>query len=74
MKEEVTIEGWVARDKELNISGKDAVFQVCFFYEKPERGRSMWVGHRDIYFPCNLLHEVTWESEPKKVKIIIKAE
>ena len=65
MKEEKTIDGWAARDK----SGI-----VCLYRIKPTRFNEYWSGGYIVSLPNNYFPEVTWESEPKKVKIIIKAE
>lgn len=71
MEEEVTIEGWVARDMdgELNL-----------FQSKPDRDAGFWCSGDGRLLICDLEHDsepflsVTWEGEPKKVSVTIKAE
>ena len=62
--QEVTIEGWVARDE----SGG-----LYLYWGKPYRGTLEW--HTSYNTPRQLpqesFPEVTWDSEPKRVKITI---
>ena len=68
MKEEVTFEGWVARDMfgELNV-----------FIKKPTKffGK-VWSDQTGKRFglPESLFPDLKWEDEPKKVSVTIKAE
>ena len=61
---EVTIEGYVARDK-------DGIIRL--HYTEPSRQSDCyWQGdYKSSYLPDSILPEVTWDSEPKKVKITI---
>lgn len=66
-KKEVTLDGWVARNKNGEL----------WWHEKnPWRGAEGWIPrNRNIISISNdSFPSVTWESEPKKVKITIKAE
>lgn len=71
MSNKVTIDAWVARDKdgELNITTR-----------KPFRSKEIdyWImGKRDVFVSCTFSYffpEITWESEPKKVKVTIELE
>lgn len=64
--EEVTINGWVARD---------IIGTLCLFIEKPKRnaewwstgGYGLWVEPNDDLYPS-----VTWESDPLEVTITLK--
>lgn len=64
--EETVIQGWVARDSNGNL----------FMYSiKPERDETgqVWIGRYANFDLRNyLLPDLTWESEPKPVEIIIK--
>lgn len=69
-EEEVTIEGWVARDE----NG-----MLCVYTSKPERDSSPIIIEPDYWngeFLCRLedaqFPSVTWESEPLAVTITIK--
>ena len=59
------IKGWVARDKSMDL----------FFYyiDKPERKIDCWgqEGLTTILDP-NMFPEITWESEPIEVELIIR--
>lgn len=68
------IHGWVARD------GKDILNPLHFFDGKPERivlddGRKFWrrsMESRDIRIPESLFPDITWESEPTEVELLIR--
>lgn len=64
--EDTVIQGWVARDKNGDL----------FMYStKPEWDRltGMWYGERALITPSNdLFPDLTWESEPESVEIVIK--
>lgn len=71
--EEVVISGWVCRDKYWD---KDMFASDLFLaMEKPDRDEEWksWV-HMGAYIPLNseLFPDLTWESEPEPVEIIIK--
>ncbi len=64
--EDTVISGWVARDEDENL----------FMYNtKPERDETihMWMGEcANIDLRNHLFPDLTWESEPQEVEIIIK--
>ncbi len=63
---DTVIQGWVARDKNGDL----------FMYStKPEWDRltGMWYGERALITPSNdLFLDLTWDSDPEPVEIIIK--
>lgn len=64
--EETVISGWVA---------KDADAQWVYLYNSmPTRGINMWNGHGSLLIPldANSFPDLTWESDPEPVEIIIK--
>lgn len=64
-KQESVIQGWVARDT-------DDLLRL--HYSKPERtdGGYWQGGYKSTYFPKGLFPDLTWESEPEEVELIIK--
>lgn len=64
-KQETVIQGWVARDT-------DDLLRL--HYSKPERtdGGYWQGGYKSTYFPKGLFPDLTWESEPEEVELIIK--
>lgn len=66
-KEKVTISGWVARNK----NG-----ELWWHKENPWRGAEGWIPRNTniISISNDSFPSVTWESEPKKVKITIEEE
>ncbi|MBD5583791.1 MAG: hypothetical protein HDQ88_01790 [Clostridia bacterium] len=70
--EKVTLEGWVARDKEFE---EDFFSSDIFLYkEKPIRNENFGVWEHGVYdfvIPHDSFSSVTWETEPKKVRIAI---
>ncbi|MBD5307610.1 MAG: hypothetical protein HDS14_08330 [Bacteroides sp.] len=75
---EVTIEGWVCRDG-YDGDVKDSILHLYLKDEpfpdndRPERISSvqMWRGANGLHLPSEMYPKVTWDSEPKRVKIII---
>ena len=67
-KEEVTIDGWVARNNDGDIN--------CYPYFPPDRlDEHKWVSDPNQFnLDYRKFPSVTWESEPKKVSVTIKAE
>lgn len=69
---EITIKGWVARDKSKS-HGCDL---HLFAYEKPIRREIMgdWSGGWYCHIPLdtNLFPHITYEDEPQEVEITIK--
>lgn len=64
--EEIVISGWLSREKD-----GDLYIYTC----KPERNssRGCWVGNVADVTPSNdLFPDLTWESEPLQVEIILK--
>lgn len=70
--EQVTIEGYVARDKVSNHHRGEGLH---LFTSKPERSSifAEWQGLRgkSLLIDPDMFPEVTWESEPKRVRITI---
>ena len=75
----VTIEGWVCRNGYYG-DIKDSILHLFLKGEpfpdndKPERvGKfiQMWRGANGLHLPSEMYPEVTWDSEPKRVKILI---
>ena len=75
--EDTVIQGWVARDKKYNT--------LNLYTEKPYRTKSgyqegdepdWWESDCASFLPLdkNLFSDLTWESEPIKVSILIKRE
>lgn len=68
-KETAELEGWVARDQ----SGA-----ICFYDEEPERSTGSinnWCTEHPLKYyrlPDDSFPSVTWQSEPKKVRIKIE--
>lgn len=75
---EVTIEGWVCRNG-CNGGIKDSILHLFLKGEPfpdndtPERIGcvEMWKGANGLHLPSEMFPEVTWDSEPKRVKITI---
>lgn len=69
-KETVVMEGWIARDEEEN-------GRIYLFQDKPTRNTDLsygfWDGNNDdfIELPTDSFPSVTWQSEPKKVRIVL---
>lgn len=65
-KETAVLEGWICRDKDDSL--------MLFTAERPERMQGYWDSWDKYYheIPSPLFPSVTWQSEPKKVKIIIE--
>ncbi len=66
--EEVTIDGWVARDE-------NGTLWICS--EEPQRYSDWWIIDTDEEYtkkelPSYLFPSVTWESDPLEVTITIK--
>jgi len=71
-KNEITLKGWVARDKDTNLYLFD-------FDDKPYKKREVWVNDdyyrndESIWLPPNKFPEVKWEDEePTPATITIK--
>lgn len=63
---DTVIQGWVARDDDG---------QLLYLYDSmPTRGINMWNDHGSLltHLDDNLFPDLTWESEPIEVEIIIK--
>lgn len=69
--EDTVIQGWVAR----NGSGPNDL-GLHVYSVKPDRmkNRREWNGHGEMSYliDCRLFTDLTWESDPIKVEIIIK--
>ena len=76
----VVLEGWVCRNG-YDGDIKDSILHLFLKGEpfpdndKPERiGMNylqMWKGANGLHLPSEMFPEVTWESEPKQVKITL---
>ena len=65
--EETVISGWVARDSNPH--------RLYIYYRKPIRLSDMWTALDESFkIDSNLFPDLTWESEPIKVSILIKRE
>lgn len=68
--DDIVIQGWVARDEEVG--------NIWLFKNEPTRNTDLsygfWDGNNDdfIELPTDLFPDLTWESEPLEVEIIIK--
>lgn len=64
--EDTVIQGWVAKDNDID--------GVYLYNSMPERGINVWNGHMPllIHLDSKLFPDLTWESEPQEVEIIIK--
>lgn len=61
--EEAVISGWVARDENNSL----------YLYEKrPVRDHDEWVEETVIYLDDDLFPDLTWDSAPEPIEIIIK--
>lgn len=65
-KETAVMNGFVARDRNSQL--------MLFLGNKPIRETDYWDSWDDSYqaMPSDLFPSVTWQSEPKKVRIIIE--
>lgn len=67
----IVIQGWVARD-----GGGPNDLGLHVYSVKPDRmkNRREWNGHGEMSYliDCRLFTDLTWESEPIEVEIIIK--
>lgn len=70
-KETTKIKGWVARDEAENpVYG----LGLCLHSRKPWRTGNEWSNQTIMmHLPTNMFPEVTWESEPKEVELLIKS-
>ena len=70
--EEVTIEGWVARDEDgfINLFNDKPIRDYC---DRSDVTYGFWdeANEHHIELPTASFPEVTWDSEPKRVKITI---
>lgn len=61
--EETVIQGWVARDHDGD---------VFLYQNEPDRNEIAWNGYMMHSLPIDSFPDLTWESEPEPVEIIIK--
>lgn len=61
--EETVIQGWVARDYDGD---------VFLYQNEPDRNEIAWNGYMMHSLPIDSFPDLTWESEPEPVEIIIK--
>ena len=60
---DTVISGWVARD--------EGRFLGLYSWQ-PKRSDVAWIGDSCMVLPINTFPDLTWESEPEPVEIIIK--
>lgn len=67
---EITIEGWVARDK---CGPTDLGLSIYTAYPRRMEGLKRWNGReaKSVLIDHRLFPSITWDSEPKRVKITI---
>ena len=61
--EKTVIQGWVARDYDGD---------VFLYQNEPDRNEIAWNGYMMHSLPIDSFPDLTWESEPEPVEIIIK--
>lgn len=61
--EDTVIQGWVARDYDGD---------VFLYQNEPDRNEIAWNGYMMHSLPIDSFPDLTWESEPEPVEIIIK--
>ncbi|MBD5199364.1 MAG: hypothetical protein HDS83_03115 [Bacteroidales bacterium] len=61
--EEVTIEGWVGRGANPH--------HLALYERKPDRLSDIWGFSHSLKLDPTFFPEVTWDTEPKRVKITI---
>lgn len=63
---DTVISGWVAKDADVQ--------WVYLYSSMPTRGINMWNGHGSLLMPldANSFPDLTWDSEPEPVEIILK--
>lgn len=66
-EQEPTIKGWVARDK----NGKLNFFRTHPKRITDSRGEEYWIGHVRMKQPNEFYSDLTWESEPIEVELLI---
>lgn len=68
--DEVTIEGWVARN---DFGPRDLGLRVYTIMPERMKNRKQWngKGEQTYLIDHRLFHSLTWQDEPKKVKITI---
>lgn len=69
--EDTEISGWVARD---NSGPNDLGLRVYSVKPKRSEGLKRWNGHgeKSTLIDCRLFPDLTWESDPIEVELIIK--
>lgn len=59
------IQGWAAKNNDID--------GVYLYNSMPERGINVWYGQMSLSIHhSNLFPDLTWESDPQEVEIIIK--
>lgn len=71
--EDTVIQGWVCRDKywQKDLFASD----LCLAMEKPKRDKEMGMWYdlgKYIPLSTDLFPDLTWDSEPEQVEIILK--
>jgi hypothetical protein len=61
--EETVIKGWVARDFDGD---------VFLYQNEPDRNEIAWNGYMMHSLPVDSFPDLTWDSDPEPVEIIIK--
>lgn len=64
------IKCWIARDKYINEFWGNG---LVLHYSKPVRKSTEWSSNTiAMHLPDEMFPEITWESEPKEVELIIR--
>lgn len=68
---DTVIQGWVARS---NDGPNDLGLEVYTVKPDRKKNRNGWNGHGELSYliDCRLFPDLTWESDPEQVEIIIK--
>lgn len=70
MNEEYKIKGWVARDKNVDAFRGNG---LILHHSKPTREGSEWSSNTIMmHLPIKFFPELTWESEPIEVELIVR--
>lgn len=73
VKETAVLEGWVVRDgNTFGGDGLPRLFLGCEPYRLVGEGLKSWDGEESLRLPRDSFPAVTWESEPKKIRILLE--
>lgn len=63
MKKKKVITGWLVADYNK---------EKWLYRNKPERGRDTWNANGNYGMRCDIVHEITWQDKPRKVRITVE--